>query len=130
MANFNIPVPNYPSVYGPSKVNLVDHVGPANYVTGGESILPSWFGFPAYIETVGSEFSGNSFSTNYYVRIVPPANSFNANELYASTWGANASNANNVNSLQLLWYYSANNNQVAANTNLSAEGVRLRAYGG
>lgn len=130
MANSNIPAPGYPTAWGGTKVDLVDHIGPAAYVTGGESIIPSWFGFPSYVEQVELNAGGFSYSNNYYVKAQLPANSFSATEQFAATWGANASNANNTNSPQLLWFFANNNNQVTANTNLAAEAVRLRAFGG
>lgn len=129
MANAWIPLPNYPtSAWGSTKVWKGDHTGPAAYATGGEIVVPGAFGFQG-LEEVGAAFSGNSYSTTYYVRMVPPANSFSAAEQQAPSWGANASNANNTNQIQLLWYYQANNAQVAANTNLTAEGVRITVYG-
>lgn len=130
MANSNIPAPGYPTAWGGTKVNLVDHVGTSNYQAGGETIIPSWFGFPSYVEQVEAMTGGLSYSGNYYVKVQAPANSFSASEQAAATWGANASNANNTNSLQLLWFIASNNAQVANNANLAGEAVRLRAYGG
>ena len=130
MAGAWIPCPGAPTDIGNRKFWRGDHVGPALYATGGEIPVPSAFGFPGYIEEIGAAFGGASYSTTYYVKMVPPANSFNASEQSAPTWGANASNANNTNQIQVQWFYTANNVQVAANTNLAAEGVRITAWGG
>jgi hypothetical protein len=124
----NIPLPGYPTAVGNKMYWRGDHVGPLLYVTGGEFIPPQAFGMQG-IEEIGAAFSGNSFSTTYYVRMVPPANAFSANEQYASAWGANASNANNTNQIAVQWFYQANNAQVAANTNLAAEAVRFTVWG-
>src|SRR6185437_16657406 len=129
MANTYIPLPGYPTAaWGQTRVWKGDHIGPALYVAGGEYPTPAAFGFPGGIESVGGEFSGNAYSGNYYVRAVAPANSFSASEQRAPAFGATASNANNTNAIALKWFYTANNVEVAANTNLAAEGVRLIAY--
>lgn len=126
----NIPLPGYPTAaWGQTRVWHGDHTGPALYVTGGEFVTPASFGFPGGLESVGSQFSGNSYSGTYYTRMIPPANSFSASELRAPAFGANASTANNTNQIAIKWFYSANNNEVAANTNLAAEGIRIIAYG-
>ena len=130
MAGAWIPCPGAPTDIGNRKFWRGDHVGPLLYATGGEIPVPGAFGFPGFIEDIGATAGGYSYSNNYYVKIALPANSFNAAEQSAPTWGANASNANNTNQLQILWYYANNNNQVAANANLSAEGVRITAWGG
>ena len=134
MAGAWIPLPGYPTAaWGQTKVWRGDHVGPANYATGGEIPVPGAFGFPGGIEEIGAGFGGYSYSNNYYVKMFPPVaagNTFNVNESFAPVWPANASNANNTNQIQIVWYYAANNVQVAANTTLAAEGVRITAYGG
>ena len=95
-----------------------------------EKKLAAAFGFPGGIEDIQVNLGGFSASNNYYVKCFPPANSQTAGENVAPNWGQNASSANNTNMPQLLWYYANNNNQVAANANLSAEGVRITAWGG
>ncbi len=130
MANSNIPLPGYPTAaWGSTRVWHGDHYGPAAYATGGEFIPPAALGFPGGIESMSGQFSGNSFSGNYYVRMVPPANSFSSTEQRAPAFGANASTANNTNQIAVQWFYQANNNQVNANTNLAGEGVRILAFG-
>jgi hypothetical protein len=128
MANTNIPLPGYPTAYANKIYWRGDHVGQANYSTGGEFIPPLSFGMQG-VEDIGSSFGGFSYSNNYYVKAWLPANSFSANEQFASSFGPNASNANVNNYPALIWYYANNNNQVAANANLSAEGVRLTVIG-
>lgn len=130
MANTYIPLPGYPAAaWGQTRVWRGDHIGPLIYVTGGEFPTPAAFGFPGGIESVGVDFGGNSYSGTYYVKALQPANSFSASEQRAPAFGATASNANATNQIAIQWFYTNNNAQVAANTNLAAEGVRLVAYG-
>lgn len=129
MAGAWIPLPGYPTAVGNKLLWRGDHPGPAAYATGGEIPVPNAFGFQG-IEDLGFGFGGYSYSNNYYVKAWPPTgNVANVNEQFAPTFTQTASNANNTNMPQLAWYYAANNNQVAANTNLAAELVRITAWG-
>lgn len=124
MAN-NIPVPGYPTAaWGQTKVSKVDHWGQANYSTGGEIISPAVFGMGG-LESIGAEFGAYATSQNYFVRAVPPANSQSTAENQAPTWNGN----NNTSQIALKWFVAANSNEVAANTNLSGEVVRIVAFG-
>ena len=132
MANVNIPVYGYPTAaWGQTKVWRGDHFGPTAYNnTTGEIVTPTPFTLNG-IETVGAEFGGFTYSNNYYVKMflpnnITPSSSEYASPVFGVTLGNNA-NANNMPQIQ--WFYAANNNQVAANTNLAAEAIRLVVYG-
>lgn len=103
---------------GRNKVITVDHYGPASYVQGGE-VWPqqSTLGGPNALgeSGVNSVLSGSGFteSGNYYV--VP----------------ITGGNGSDKGSIKLKWYETASpGTEVSANTNLSAEHVRLSVLGG
>lgn len=132
MANVNIPLPGYPTAaWGSTKVWRGDHFGPTAYNnTTGEILTAAPFFGPGGIESVSPEFGGYTFSNNYYVKAFLPNNTAPVNtEQYASAFGVSNANANANNMPQLVWYIASNNAQVAANTNLAAEVVRLSVTG-
>jgi hypothetical protein len=109
--------------WGDRPYAIIDIAGPASYVqvtngtpptgpTGGQAIGPSNFGLVAGLE--GIDLVGGSTSGTY---IVTPFQSTVQN-LYS----------NNQNWL-LRWSVAATGAEVAAGTNLSAEYVRLIAFG-
>lgn len=120
-------LPNYPTrAWGSTKVAAGDFFGSNNYQQGGEVQVPATFGFTG-IESLHLE-SAFAYSQNYFARVYFPATG-NKNENVAPSYGQNASTANNTNAPLIQWFIAANNAQVANNTDLSAEVVRLRAFG-
>lgn len=125
MAYSNIPVPGYPTrAWGSTRVSKVDHFGPVLYPTGGEVMYPASFGMGG-LENVAVDFGGFATSQNYFARAVAPSNSQTATENQAPTWNGN----NATSQITLQWFYAANSNAVAANTNLAAEVLRLTVFG-
>ena len=125
----NIPIggSDYPTAFGNKQRWVGDHVGPANYQQPGETVSPNMFGFPGFVETLGSSFGGYSQSSTYFVRSAWPANATaNVNEIKAPVFFQTTAN----NSLSLQWFYAANSVQVSNNTNLAAEIVKVTAWGG
>jgi hypothetical protein len=94
-----------------------DYFGNNNYQQGGDKTYASDWGLSG-IEHFGVQ-SGRSASGTYSVVVYPPANSSNANESVASTY----------NNVTLKWLYAANGVEVANNTNLSAESLRVFVIG-
>ena len=121
MAGQNIPYDGYPAPAGRTvKIDWSgDHWGPGNtqgnYNTGGYNLNATALGMVRF-ESVG--VSSQSQSGNYFAKVFYPAVSGN-NELRAPTYGY----------VTVKWYYAANNNEVAANTNLNGEVVQLTAIG-
>jgi hypothetical protein len=125
----NIPVggSDYPTAVGHRQRWVGDHVGPANYQQPGETVTPNMFGFPGFVESLGSSFGGYTQSNTYFVRARWPANNASSTtELAAPVFSSPTAN----NCLVLQWLIAANSAQVANNTNLAAEIVRLEAWGG
>jgi hypothetical protein len=124
MGRQSIPYDPYP---GPGVVAVKlewagDHFGPgtagntgANYNQNGYTLTAASLGMSGF-ERVDL---GYSISQNYFARAYYPANSSNASETRAST-------AANVT---VTWYYAANSVQVANNTDLSGECVKMYALG-
>jgi hypothetical protein len=120
MAQQNTQIPGFPDpVGGRSKLQIVDHAGPASYTTGGETFpQQSVYGGPNSIGLSGVLWcnGGHTESGNYYV--VPV---FGGGGKVSGT-------------IKLLWYTNAaagaGGAQVASTTNLSAEKVRLLVIGG
>lgn len=126
-----IPLQNYPTAaWGATRVSRGDFFGSNSYQQGGEVQTPIPFGFAGGIEEMGFSGGGYSASGTYFARVAYPANSFSASELKATSWGQNASSANNTNAPVVKWFYAANSVEVANNTNLAAEVVRYTSYGG
>lgn len=116
MAQQNTMVPGYiDPVGGRSKLGILDHTGPASYITGGETFpAQSSFGGPNSLGLSGLNFvsSGHTESGTYYV--VPV---FGGKGAIKGT-------------IKLVWYVTATGAQVASAVNLSAEVVRLLVVGG
>ena len=115
-----IPLPGYLAA-GPMSIRREwkgDLFGNNSYQQGGDVLSAADFGL-AGIETFSPAFSSYSFSGTYFVKVTPPSGSSNINEVMAPTY----------NNATVLWYYSANNVQVANNANLSLEGIRLSVVG-
>ncbi len=122
MSRQSIPCDQYPGSTLPAKIQWVgDHFGPGanantgNYTTGGYNLNSSAIGFTG-IEFV--QTGSYSESANYFARIFYPNVSGNT-ETRAATFA----------SVNVKWYYAANSNEVANNTDLSAEVVRVFANG-
>ena len=114
-----IPVQGYPFSGSVKRQQwLGDLVGNGNYQQGGDVLYARDFGMGG-IEEFGMPFSGYANSGNYYARAKPPANSSSATETYAPVY----------NNVTVQWYYAANSTEVANNTNLAAEVVRLDLRG-
>jgi hypothetical protein len=117
MAQQNAQIPGFPDpVGGRSKLQIVDHTGPALYLTGGETFpQQSVYGGPNSIGLAGMLFcsSGHTESGTYYV--VPV---FGGKGAVKGT-------------IKLVWYVTATGAQVANNfTTLNVEVVRLLVIGG
>jgi len=118
-----VPLPGYPVPVSNKIENRGDFFGTSNYQAGGELIVPATYGMTA-IESV--QFTNFAFSGNYYAQVIYPNNP-NSTELQATAFQS-ASNNNNLN-VQVKWLIAANNAQVANNTNLAAEGIRVHIVG-
>jgi hypothetical protein len=92
-----------------------DHFGPQNYQANGYSLTAFALGMSGF-EWV--EFTASSNSGNYLVSGILPGGAGNT-EFRAVTYPY----------VTVQWFYAANGNQVANNTNLSAEQIRLFAIG-
>ena len=115
-----IPLPGYMTA-GASASRLEwkgDMFGNNSYQQGGDVLSASDFGLVG-IESFSPSLGSYSFSGTYFVKVTPPSGSSNINEVMAPTY----------NNATVLWYYSANNVQVANNANLSLEGIRLSVVG-
>jgi hypothetical protein len=91
-----------------------DIFGNNNYQQTGDSYTASQFGL-AGVERFSA---GKTNSGNYSVNFLPPANSSSANETVAPT----------PQNFTAHWY-GANGTEVANNTNLAAEVVRIEIWG-
>jgi len=118
-----VPLDGYPQPFSSKIENRGDFFGSNNYQTGGEQIVPQTFGLSAF-ESVS--FAPLAYSQNYYAKVIYPTNPVNT-ELRASAFQSNGANANGQVLVQ--WFVAANNAQVAANTNLAAEGIRMSIVG-
>ena len=116
----NNPVQGFPDVWGKHSVTVVEHNGPASYVTGGEtaSLKTPAFGGSTTVGTRGFAYvaGGADYSATY--RVDP---------VYSS---ANTPNAGIRNAVTLKWTVIATGAEVANATNLSAFTVRLLVVGG
>ena len=114
----SIPYAGYPAS-GARAVKIEwsgDHVGANNYQAGGYNLTAISLGM-SRIET--ASFSSRSNSSNYFALAFYSANSSANNETSAVP----------QNSVTVKWYTAANSVEVANNTNLSAEIVKLTAVG-
>ena len=122
-------LPGYSTAaWGQTKVWRGDFFGSSNYQQGGEVQTPQPYGF-AGLEAINFDGTAFAASNNYFARVAYPANSFNNTEFQATTFGQSASSANNTNAPVIKWFIASNSAEVANNTNLSAEVVRITAYG-
>jgi len=114
-----IPLPGYMTTDPPTRGYWKgDFFGNNNYQQGGDTHHASDYGMGG-IETFGISASGLSSSGNYSGKVFPPANASNNSEVQASAWAT----------VTVKWFYTANNNEVANNTNLNAESLRLDIVG-
>lgn len=92
-----------------------DLFGNNNYQTTGDLYTASQFGMSGFTQI---DPQARSNSANYSVAPIYPANASNSAEAYAPA-------SNNAN----LHWYSANGTEVANNTNLAAEVMRVQIWG-
>jgi hypothetical protein len=118
MSRQSIPCDQYPApgAWGVKIPWIGDHFGPSNYSANGYNISYTSLGFYGGIEW--AEVSALAQSGNYYAKILYPANS-----------GNNENRAVTFQNVTIEWFFAANNVQVPAATDLSAECVRLLAIG-
>lgn len=100
-------VTGYVDVWGKHAAGPVDHVGPASYSTGGETITGSYYGLRS-LDYVGG---GVSESGTYFVLGGPTAGGLRATQ-------------------KLLWFIASSGAEVGEGTDLSAETVRILVVGG
>jgi len=104
------PLPGYETIFGNKKVFTVDHYGPLNYTTGGETYNAAsinWGGFESMVP-------GRTNSGSYTVWMIASNNNNVAGSAAASP--------------KLQWFAS-NGTEVGANNNLTLECVRLTFFG-
>lgn len=109
----NNPVSGFPDVWGKHGVPLVDHTGPASYVTGGETLGTPTYGGSNVLGTRGYTYVSGGMTNSGTYRV---------DCLYGGS-GVRSQ-------VKLRWTVVATGAQVAATTNLSAETVRLLVIGG
>ena len=115
MANTTLPGLQAEPVSGRVKWTIMDHTGPASYVTGGETFpFQSPYGGPNNAGLSGVYFVVPCWSQDgtYYVQ--------------AKYAGAGAVRG----TVQLVWYVAATGAQAASTTPLNGETVRLMILGG
>jgi hypothetical protein len=112
-----IQFPGYPgaSVAANRMAARGQHFGSNNYQVGGYNITAQSLGMQ-YIEMY--DILSFAVSNNYYAR-----------PNYPNTGANNAAQAVPPTYVTLKWYYAANNNEVANNTNLNAEYFIFDAQG-
>jgi hypothetical protein len=102
-------------VNGRSKWVILDHYGPASYVTNGEEWPPqSTYGGPNSIGLSGLQWVNGGTSESGTYRVVP-------------VFGGGASVKGTI---LLVWYVISTGLEVGARVDLSAEVIRLLAVGG
>lgn len=97
----------YVDIWGKHAAGAIDHSGKASYVTGGDTLTASRYGLRS-IDYVGG---GLSNSGTYEVR-------------------GKATGAGAHTTYKLVWFVVATGAEVAAAVDLSAEKVRIFAFGG
>ena len=107
MANTSRAVKGFPDNWGLHSVPIVEHLGPASYVQGGELIKAPLFGVRAYAHITG----GLTYSGTYRVECLYPGTGIRS-------------------SVNLFWSVVSTGQQVTNGTNLSGEMVRLKVVGG
>lgn len=111
-------LPGYPQPFGSRNVNIASHQGPNPYLTGGENYYAgASAGWGSFDAVEGGASYNNSAAGTYLVRPLYPI-------------GQAQLSASGSNNVKLGWFVAANGAQVANNTDLSAEYVRLRSFGG
>ncbi len=122
----DIPLPGYPQPFGTRFIDIVTHQGPTSYTTGGENVgVPAGWGS---IDRAGAGQSFNNTATGQYsVQVLYPIGqapllSGNSIQLGGVPTGSS--------SIKLKWSTASNGTEVASNTNLSGEFVRVDYYGG
>jgi len=115
-----IPLPGYSCAKPkPGYTWAGDLFGNNNYQAGGDTIYATDVGLSG-IETVNFTFGGNSSSGTYVAKAHQSNNNYsNANEGFASAFSK----------VTIQWYYAANSVEVANNTNLNADSVRVEFNG-
>ena len=106
----NVPLPGYVTAFGGKKFSIVDHSGPSSYAAGGETINASDVGMGGLDRISASQYS---MSGTYSVVVLYPA----------------LANAISVTSVKLAWYVVGTGAQVTNGTDLSAEHIRMEAWG-
>jgi hypothetical protein len=115
MAQQNTQIPGFPDpVGGRSKLQIVDHIGPASYTTGGETFpQQSVYGGPNSIGLAGNLWVNGGISENGTYFVVPV---FGGGGKVSGT-------------IKLKWL-TALGTEVTSGTNLSTSVVRLLIVGG
>lgn len=106
----------YPDYVGKRFIFAMPYIGPKPYVTGGEAVaMPR---YNNYIDSINS--GGLSVSGNYYLRSIPSAPNLSGSAAAGftrATWKVKV-------------FAVANNQEVPAGTDLSAEQFQLTGFGG
>ena len=120
-------LPNYPQPFGTRSIAVAQVQGPLAYQAGGVTINPQSVGFSKF-DYVSSDASANNATTGgYKVQVLWPTS---AVPLVANNnVQGNPPTINSANSVNLRWT-AANGNEVANNTNLSAEFANCLFIGG
>lgn len=113
------PLPGNPTVWGNKKSEVVEHIGPDSYTTGGETFDAKhlgWGGFEWVDLPHGEKVAtlGNTYSGDYFVRVI-----------YSTTSAVNGV----LSSVKLQWFVAATGLEVAGSTDLSAEVIRMLVTG-
>lgn len=122
-------LPGYEQPIGGGRKTLIaTHQGPVAYATGGETVTASTFGWGSFdgADPVSSSFNANNSGNFICQCLVPIAQ---APAVANNNWTAFPNQPTGANNLKIKWTQS-NGNEVAANTNLSSEFVRIQYYGG
>lgn len=114
-----IPLPGYGSSNPKPGLRWAgDYFGNNNYQQGGDKSYATDYGMVG-IEEINFTFGGVSSSGTYTAKATAANNSTSINELYAPAY----------NNVTIKWYYTANSVEVANNTNLNNDSVRLAITG-
>ena len=121
-------LPGYPTPSGVRYMLIATHQGPANYQAGGETVTASTFGWGSFdgADAVSSSWNANN-SGNFIVQCLTPV--AQAPAVANNNWTAFPNMPTGANNLKIKWT-QANGNEVANNTNLSSEFVRIQYFGG
>lgn len=113
------PLPGYPQPFGSRMINICTHQGPANYQQGNNSdtVVAHAVGFSVFDKVeAGASVDANNYPAVYTVRPQYPA-------------GQAILTSQGSNQINYQWLYTANGNEVANNTNLAGEYVRVSYFG-